>query len=166
MEFKLHPWQIYRTLDALDRHSAYFVRLRRRMIEVGVIEVDPLRAAVELAFQALQNLRAHLNGAPLEHEVPVTAGADVLLTAEQCRKVANALFPLANFARRLQRRIEKLRVNHDDPLYRLANSLQDAMQRLRMDLTYASSKRKSVIIPWNDARLQGRRSKSDNSAGQ
>ena len=50
-KFKPQPWQLFRVFKAISKHSMYLVRLRNRMIETGFSEADPLRSAVETAFQ-------------------------------------------------------------------------------------------------------------------
>ena len=159
--FQPKPWQLYRVFEALSRHAGFLVRLRCRMIEVGFPDRDPLRVDVERAFQSLQTLKSLLNSAAAQREVPPvpqgegSGGAE--LSNEQCRQIADKLFPLANYACRLKTRFQRRRLRHDDPLFVATAALQDALQRVRMSFTYQSNKRESKIIPWDDPRIAGRR---------
>jgi hypothetical protein len=122
---------------------------------------DPLRVDVERAFQALQKLKSLLNSAAAQREVlPVPQGegsGGAVLSNEQCRQIADKLFPLANYACRLKTRFQRRRLRHDDPLFVATAELQDALQRVRMSFTYQSNKRESNIIPWDDPRIAHRR---------
>ena len=62
------------------------------------------------------------------------------LTHNQCQKMRDALFPLANYVVRMKKRMEKLGFPRRDPLYALVAASQEDLQRLSMELHYRSCK--------------------------
>jgi hypothetical protein len=158
-KFKPQPWQLFRVFQAISKHSMYLVRLRNRMIETGFGEADPLRSAVETAFQKVQDLKPLLSAMAAEKEFlpgPSAFGSGgIQLTNDQCRQIAAGLFPLANYVQRLQTRFTRRRLNHDDPLFKATAALQAALQDLRMKFTYRSCKKETgPIIPNDDPRIR------------
>src|SRR4051812_43670821 len=96
-KFKPQPWQLFRVFKSISKHSMYLVRLRNRMIETGFAEADPLRSAVDIAFERVQVLKPLLSAMGAEKEylpVPSAIGAGAIqLTNDQCRKIVTGLFP-------------------------------------------------------------------------
>ena len=158
-KFKPQPWQLFRVFKAISKHSMYLVRLRNRMIETGFSEADPLRSAVESALQSVQDLKPLLSATAAEKEFlpapSVIGSGGIQLTMDQCRQIADGLFPLANYVQRLQTRFTRRRLHHDDPLYRATMALQSALQDLRMKFTYRSCEKEAgPIIPNDDPRIR------------
>src|SRR6185295_11364296 len=98
-KFKPQPWQLFRVFNAISKHSMYLVRLRNRMIETGFSEADPLRSAVETAFQRMQELKTLLSAMAAEKEflpMPSVIGSGgIQLTSDQCRQIVTGLVPVA-----------------------------------------------------------------------
>src|SRR3954451_19517004 len=104
-KFKPQPWQLYRVYRSISKHSMYLVRLRNRMIETGFSEADPLRSAVDVAFEKLQAIKPLLSATAAEKEFvpgPCAFGSGgVQLTNEQCQQIVHGLYPLAHYVREL-----------------------------------------------------------------
>ena len=91
------------------------------------------------------------------------------LAADQCRKMRETLFPLANYVIRLRKRMERRGFPPGDPLYRLVAQTQENLQALTMELHYRSvgtgvgrPEKGQKISPREE--IDARRSRGENSA--
>ena len=159
-KFKPQPWQLFRVFKAISKQSMSLVRLRNRMIETGFSEADPLRSAVETAFQSVQDHKPFLSATAAEKEflpTPAAIGSGgIQLTNDQCRQIVTGLFPLLNYVKRLQTRFQRRRLHHEDPLYVATADLQFALQNLSVAFTYRSSKKEpGPLVPHDDPHIGG-----------
>jgi hypothetical protein len=60
------------------------------------------------------------------------------LTHQQCRRMFDSLYPLANYIARLHQRMEKRGFPGDDPLYLKARAAYESLLTLRVELHYRS----------------------------